>query len=157
MVVFFASIAFIYESPKYSWNPAVRDHDGDGVPDKLDPRPYDAGISGIDVGFINLTIENHEGYAYGFLVRAWSSNLTRNLTYSSPDIEPNGTLNTMLNISWWTGSKYAGDNAGFTIYITAPTGPSVGDWKWGENQTVENGKTLRLSLVLPDDFYFMWI
>ena len=41
VLILVSSTLYIYFSPKYSWNASIRDHDGDGVADKWDFRPYD--------------------------------------------------------------------------------------------------------------------
>lgn len=41
LIVIVAAAVFVYYSPAHSWEPSIRDHDGDGYPDSIDDFPYD--------------------------------------------------------------------------------------------------------------------
>lgn len=48
----------IYLDPSLSWDPAIRDHDGDGVPDESDPNPTDAEIWTYGSATVILAVSN---------------------------------------------------------------------------------------------------
>jgi hypothetical protein len=52
------SINTVHSDPSLSWDPAVRDHDADGVPDELDPSPYDAEIWTYASATVILAVSN---------------------------------------------------------------------------------------------------
>jgi hypothetical protein len=131
----------------------VRDHDGDGVPDKSDPKPFDASIWCLCTGYVNLTIENDLNETIWYTIHAYSTELIENLTWQFFVAEPFSNLTQLLKLDWWGGQ------GSIDVYLVV-----VGDnpvlWKmyswWNESVTITNAQSVAISLVCPDDFNPSW-
>jgi hypothetical protein len=70
LVVIISSVAYVYTSPMYSWNPAIRDHDGDGVPDGQDAARTNKTIWGTASAIIHVRMQfsvvNNQSYIIKF-------------------------------------------------------------------------------------------
>lgn len=149
-VVIIASITYIYESPELSWDPSIRDTDGDGVPDKSDPKPFDVNVWGLCEGYINLTIYNNATDAIVFFITASSLDLIQGLSLDYLYADPYDNLTQHLNLSWWGGPV--------STEVSVRVFGSVSDWSgwsWDENLGITNAQTTTVSLVCPDDFQLL--
>jgi len=152
-IVIVGSVAYVYESPKYSWNSSIRDHDGDGVPDRSDPLPSDPAIWTYGTGRVNLTIHNN----YSIIVR-FIANLCRihNDTNDPHLVYPWITLilgNDMsqktIDVRWLMGSNWTA----WILYVVGiPDGSYYGTVLTKTTSIMHDGQNLTLSVTYPDDF-----
>ncbi len=152
-----ASIAYVYTSPKYSWNAAVRDHDGDGVPDKTDPRPFDDTIWASGTGLVYLTIRNNYSCSIEFLVYSSYDQIHNYLQWVNSNTSSGGDVSNPFSVSWLIGQN----ETNLTVHVQgntltgeswpAPTSPI--SLIWQQNLVVRNGENLTLSITFPNDFH----
>jgi len=159
VVIAASSINFIYHSPKYSWNPAIRDSDGDGVPDSSDLRPHDPSIWGYGNAIVNLTIYNKSNGSspadYVNFSAYWQvTNETWEYGTEIMGIQPGSAGHGSFNVSWLMGE----DTYDLSVYVkteewrTGPMIPIV--WFWQHGFIVHDGETLRLAITFTADFEF---
>ena len=95
-----ALVAYAYESPRYSWSPSIRDHDGDGVPDSKDAYPYDSEFWGRANATLVVTIVNDFGRDLNYELHA--SFMT--ISISRPIADGSSVIETHA-LSWRTGEN----------------------------------------------------
>ena len=95
-----ALVAYAYGSPRYSWNPSIRDHDGDGVPDTKDAFPSDSEFWGRSNATLVVMIVNDFGRDLNYELHAslMTKSISRTIANGSSVIET-------LVLSWRTGEK----------------------------------------------------
>jgi len=151
-----SSFLFVYYSPAHSWSSSIRDHDGDGVPDKSDPKPFDSDIWALRMGYINLTLYVNSSY-----------NLTFHFTISSTDLNVYYLVNASdLFLVYPEGTFEVADSYG-NLILSIPTGWRNGPvsvnvtvgihsefFYWIGSVIVTDAQTTTLDLICPDDFAF---
>lgn len=106
LAIIIPSVVYFYEDPRYSWNSSIRDHDGDGVPDNSDPRPFDRSILAWASATVNLTVHNNYSNSVDFY---WQLHLASSHDYLfwEPTVPVGGTLVKSKNLTWLMGEPYS--------------------------------------------------
>jgi hypothetical protein len=145
VVILVSSVLFIYFSPKYSWNSAIRDHDGDGVPDKSDLRPYDGTnwTSGTATVVVNLVSNHTHNVSVILYFDGWPT--------GSVELAPQGarswTIEQTLAIGYPATSPRSLVISAAATYDNEGTQPAGSDQ---ETITVYSGNTYSVNLALGD-------
>lgn len=148
MILVSLSLYTIYVDPRSSWSSSIRDHDGDGVPDSSDPRPYDSSIWAYGSATVILAGHNNYNRSVDF---SWRLLLVGNETDVrwSCSIPSNGTLGRAVNVSWLEGENHSQwycdvwwlvDGVGLSTTLTFGT------------FEISDGQSLTFMATFPDDF-----
>ena len=145
VVILVSSVLFIYFGPKYSWNASKRDHDGDGVADKWDFRPYDGTnwTSGTAAVVVNL-VSNH---THEISVILYFDGWPQGSAVIAPQGAKSWTIEQTLAIGYPATSPRSLVIGAVATYDNAGTQGAGGD---EETITVYSGNTYSVSLALGD-------
>lgn len=157
LVVFIVAslcINTVYLDPDSSWNPAIRDHDGDGVPDESDPSPYDADICCYGSATVILAISNDytRDVQFRWLLQQVGIG-NRPMVRWEPTVPPKEDLGTVENLTWLVGETSYVWEAYVSCHIEELGYSSIidlGDW------LVHDGQSYTFVLTFPGDFPAPW-
>jgi len=149
LVVIIPSVAYVYLDPRYSWDSAIRDHDGDGAPDNSDLQPYDPAIWTYGSGRFNITIHNNSSDTVRFSLLVGSVETTENLHMSEQGIPANEMLLKTINVSWLMGQN----SSEWLVRVGGTVvGAYIGVYLNLGHFVIHDGQDLTLSVTYPDDF-----
>ena len=94
--VVIASVAYVYTSSEYSWNPSIRDYDGDGVRNSKDLYPRDPEFWDRASATVTVTIANDYGRDLQYTVLCLGSTATGTIADGS-------NVNQTMTVSWAIG------------------------------------------------------
>jgi hypothetical protein len=147
------SVAYVYESPEYSWDSSIRDHDGDGAPDRSDPLPSDPTIWTYGTIRVNLTIHNNYSIAVRFIVNLCMIHNDTNDPVSNYTwitwIRGNDMAQRTIDVRWLMGQN----RTEWMFYVVGtPDGSYYGTVLMKTTSIMHDGQNLTLSVTYPDDF-----
>ncbi|UCE91724.1 MAG: zinc ribbon domain-containing protein [Methanobacteriota archaeon] len=157
VVVMVASLAMntVYLDPSSSWNPAIRDHDGDGVPDESDPSPFDADVWAYGSATVILAISNDytRPVCFTWLLEQVGEGSRPNIRWE-PTVPPFEDLGVADDMTWLIGETTDMWEAYVICSIEELDYRSsildLGEW------LVRDGQSYTFVLTFPDDFPAPW-
>ena len=140
------SVLFIYFSPKYSWNSATRDSDGDGVADEWDPLPHDSSVWATGSGRLAISITNNWSYVVHYVVYVDGVEEARmdSRVFSHQSSLGSATI----DVTWLRGPNSM--TVDIAIVASAPEHWYPDPISYEGTFTVSNGQVLPISLDVSD-------
>ena len=147
------SVVYVYLDPRYSWSSSIRDHDGDGVPDRSDPLPSNPGFWTYGTGRVNLTIHNNYSTIVRFIANICLIHNDTNDPVSCYTwitwILVNDMKQTTIDVRWLMGQN----RTEWIFYVDGtPDGSYYGTIAPVSTFIMHDGQNLSLSVTYPGDF-----
>lgn len=146
VVIVVVSVLFIYFSPKYSWNSVTRDHDGDGVADKLDPLPYDSSVWATGSGKLAISITNNWSYTIHYVV--YVDDVEKARMDSKVFAHQSSLGSTTIDVTWLMGPNSI--TVDIVVVASSPDHWYPDPISYEGTFTVSNNQVLPISLNIGD-------